>query len=369
MRIIRWLLLILFFYHQHSYAQTQELCITAYFSGDESLLDAYPIEKITHLIFSFGHLQGNQYYLTSAADSACIKKMVQYKSKYPSLKVILSLGGWSGCETCSDVFKLEENRHTFAVSVLQTLRYFKADGIDLDWEYPAISGYPGHHFSTDDRTSFTNMLTELRSVLGAGYEISFAAGGFDHFIDSSVDWKAIRHIVNKVYIMSYDLVHGYSTTSGHHTPLYATKEQVHSADHAIQRLIQCGVPPQKLVLGAACYARLFQLQDTLNHGLYRPCNFLRGISYHTLSDSNTVDRGFTKYWDPIAHAPYAFNPERKLLLTYDDSLSVTLKMNYVKRNKLGGIMFWQLADDRPQGGLLDAMFSEKKRKGRILRKF
>lgn len=330
-------------------------CVTGYYAGNAEKLDSFPVEKLTHLIFSFGHLRGHQLHINSAADTACIQKMVSFKKRYPHLKVILSLGGWGGCATCSEVFANEAGRNGFAVSVKKLATYFQTDGIDLDWEYPAIEGYPGHQYTGDDRKNFTLLIQTLRRVLGKKQEISFAAGGFDQFIDSSVDWNNVMQIADKVYIMSYDLVHGFSKVSGHHTPLFSTPQQKQSADNAVNKLLKAGVPPHKVVIGAAFYGRMFQVDDTLNRGLYRSCNFYRGVSYSLLQDSLNTAKGFMQYRDSVARAPYAFNAERRILVTYDDPQSVKEKTEYVIQKKLGGIMFWQLADDKTKNGLLDVI--------------
>lgn len=235
------------------------------------------------------------------------------------------------------------------------MQYFKTDGIDLDWEYPAIPGYPGHDYSPADRKNFTSLVKTLRKALGAKYEISFAAGGFDHFIDSSIEWKEVMRTADKVNVMSYDLVHGFSKVSGHHTPLYSTPQQKESGDNAVMRLIQIGVPANKIILGAAFYGRMFEVSDTSGHGLYQPAHFYHGISYSRIYDTVSAANGFVQYWDPVANAPYAFNAQRKIQVTYDDSLSITRKTQYVISKGLGGIMFWQLMDDRPGSGLLDVI--------------
>lgn len=335
--------------------QGRDIAVIGYFSGPASALESFPIQKLTHLNFSFVHLKGGKLNVDRAADSACIQKMVAFKQKYPSLKIILSLGGWGGCKDCSAVFATEKGRGVFAKSVKEAMQYFKTDGIDLDWEYPAISGYPGHEYMPADRQNFTALVKSLRKELGSKYEISFAAGGSDHFIDSSIEWKAVMRIVDKVNVMSYDLVHGNSQVSGHHTPLYSTPQQKESGDNAVMRLIQIGVPAKKIILGAAFYARMFEVSDTIDHGLYRPAHFYHGISYSRLYDTLTIANGFVQYWDPVANAPYAFNAQRKLQVTYDDSLSIARKTEYVFSKGLGGIMFWQLMDDRPDGGLLDVI--------------
>jgi chitinase len=342
-------------------AQRSNICVTAYYAGPAERLDSFPVQSLTHLIFSFGHLKGNTLHIGNAADSACIKKMVSFKRTNPRLKIILSLGGWSGCETCSPVFASAAGRKEFAASVKALTDSFNTDGIDLDWEYPAINGYPGHAYTTDDKKHFTQLLRQLRKTLGNDKEISFAAGGFNQYIDSSVQWKKAMRFADKVYVMSYDLVHGYSTASGHHTPLYGTTDQEASVDNAVNRLLANKVPANKIVVGAAFYARMFLVNDTINKGLYRPGSFYRGISYANLHDSINTEKGFTQYWDPVAKAPYAFNSERNLLVTYDDSVSIALKTGYVISRKLGGVMFWQLADDKFTNGLLQVIDDTKRK--------
>lgn len=345
-----------------SFATAQRIsdfCITGYYSGPADRLDNYPIEKLTHIIFSFGHLKGNKLHISPGGDTV-IRKMLFFKAKNPQLKVILSLGGWGGCEKCSPVFATEAGRKEFAASVKELTDHYQTDGIDLDWEYPAIAGYPGHAFMAGDKKNFTSLVKELRRSLGRNKEISFAAGGFNQFIDSSIEWKEVMRICDKVYVMSYDLVHGYSTSSGHHTPLFSTPQQEASTDNAVRRILAKGVPSKKIVIGAAFYARMFKVNDTISRGLYRPGSFHRGISYAHIYDSIGAAQGFKQYWDEVAQAPYAFNAERKMFVTYDDSVSVRLKTQYAIDKKLGGVMFWQLLDDKGSKGLLDVIYGPPK---------
>lgn len=342
--------------------QKKDIAVIGYFAGPSTALDSFPIQKLTHLIFSFCHLKEGKLSVDNAMDTACIQKMVSFKQKYPSLKIILSLGGWGGCKDCSATFSTSEGRNVFARSVKELNQYFQTDGIDLDWEYPAIPGYPGHAYMPADRKNFTSLIKVLRKELGAKHEISFAAGGFDHFIDSAIEWKKVMKMIDKVNVMSYDLVHGASKVSGHHTPLYSTPQQKESADNAIMRLIQAGVPANKIIIGAAFYARMFEVSDTSSQGLYSPARFYHAISYSRLFDTLSSTNGFVQYWDPVANAPYALNAQRKIQVTYDDSLSIARKTQYVITKKLGGIMFWQLMDDKFHNGLLDVIDRVKKTK-------
>ena len=50
-----------------------------------------------------------------------------------------------------------------------------------------------------------------------------------------------------------------------------------------------------------------------------------------------------------------YSAAKKQLITFDDEKSMGLKAKYVLDNQLGGIMFWQLNEDKPSNGLLDAI--------------
>ena len=338
----------------------KNVAVIAYYAGRTTMIDSFDIEKLTHLIFCFCHLKGDSLAVSNARDSATIFHMVELKKRNPKLKIMLSLGGWGGCKTCSPVFSTKKGRRIFAKTTKELTGFFKTDGIDLDWEYPVISGFPGHAYSPEDKPNFTALVKQLRKKLGKKKEISFAAGGFETYIDSSVEWKKVMPLVNRVNLMSYDLVSGFSTVSGHHTPLYSTLKQRESVDNGVKKMIAAGVPANKIAIGAAFYARLFQVTDTTNNGLYLPAQFYHGLSFSRFADTLNANNGFIQYWDTLAKAPYAFNRERRVLATYDDTESIKLKTEYVIKNKLNGIMFWQLAEDNFNNGLLNVISEVKK---------
>ena len=336
--------------------------VLAYYTGDAATIDQYNTAGLTHIIFSFTHLKGNNLHVDKAKDTITIRKLVSLKKQYPNLKIIFSMGGWGGCEHCSAVFNTNTGRKEFAQSSKHLLQYFNADGLDLDWEYPTITGFPGHQYLSEDRHNFTMLVQELRKAFGKKYELSFAAGGFTKYILQSVEWDQIMPLLDRVNLMTYDLVAGFDTISGHSTPLYSTPSQRESGDNAVRMLDSLHVPLNKLVLGAAFYARVFQVQDNLNNGLYRHCKFIRGVDYKQMETQILNDTNFHYYWDSIAHAPYLYNAQQNLLVTFDDKQSVADKTKYVIDHGMDGIMFWELTGDIPRNGLLDAIdkVTEKK---------
>jgi len=336
----------------------RDFSVIAYYTGDDKAIDRYPVDQLTHLIFSFGHLKAGRFHIDNARDTTTIKHLVGLKETYPDLKIMLSLGGWSGCEPCSDVFSTAAGRKLFAASVKEVNDYFGTDGIDLDWEYPAIEGFPGHPFKPEDRENFTALVVELRNVLGDTNELSFAAGGFQKFLDHSIEWDKVMPLVDRVNIMSYDLVNGYSTVTGHHTPIYSVHANEESTDRAVSYLLDHGVAAEKLVIGAAFYTRVWKNVAAADNGRYQTGEHTRGYNFKRYETELTPEKGWKYFYDEQAGAPYWYNAEAGQYATGDNIRSVKAKTRYALDKKLGGIMFWELTLDKEKEGMVDAIANE-----------
>lgn len=340
------------------------IAVMAYYfpGGNLTRIDSFPVEKLSHIIFSFCHLKCNRLSVDNAKDTAVIQKLVSLKNRNQDLKIILSLGGWGGCEFCSDVFSTSKGRKDFVESTKEITNYFKVDGLDLDWEYPTVVGFPGHKYQPADKQNFTFLIRELREAMGKDYQLGFAAGGYNEYLDNAVEWDNVMKEVNHVNLMTYDLVNGYSTKTGHHTPLYSNSQQIESTDNAIQKLSAKGVPADKIIIGAAFYGRMWEGVADINNGLYQQGKFKLGIDYKDFSRELASDSGFVYHWDDTSKAPYLYNSSKKLFVTYDDPRSIRLKTRYVIEKGLGGIMFWELGGDLYKNGLLDAIYKAQTEK-------
>ena len=65
---------------------------------------------------------------------------------------------------------------------------------------------------------------------------------------------------------------------------------------------------------------------------------------------------FRRHWDKNAQVPWLYNPTSRVWITYDDARSIAAKAKFARRNKLGGIMIWELSGD--DGTLLPAINRE-----------
>ena len=127
------------------------------------------------------------------------------------------------------------------------------------------------------------------------------------------------------------------------------------AASSVKQHLDAGIPPEKIVVGVAFYGRGFTDVRPLNRGLNQPYGrFEATYDYSELANSFIGRQGFVRYWDDRAKSPYLWNRASRTFITYDDPQSIRAKVQYVKEHHLGGMMFWELSEDRNEE-LLDVI--------------
>jgi chitinase len=157
--------------------------------------------------------------------------------------------------------------------------------------------------------------------------------------------------------MAYDYYEPDSdATTGHHAPLFtnpADPKKV-SADASVHAYEQAGVAAGKIVLGVPFYGHVWGQVPAANHGLYQPGKNVKNAWVRFGGVDAMLKNGFVRYWDPVAKAPYLYNAEKQMFVSYEDAESVALKCRYVLDGKLRGVMFWDYESDG-SGALLNAV--------------
>jgi chitinase len=202
-----------------------------------------------------------------------------------------------------------------------------------------------------------SMKTVRRVRVSAMSEKAPAAGASDDFL-ADTQMAQVQRFVDTVNLMAYDYYEPSDDRhTGHHAPLFANPldpKQV-SADASIRAFEQAGVPASKLLLGLPFYGHIWSHVPDRSHGLFQPGSSIPDAytPYRAIA-STMLDHGFARYWDTTASAPYLYNPEKQLFVSYEDPESLAAKCRYVLRHQLGGVMFWDYSSD-PTGTLLRAI--------------
>ena len=179
--------------------------------------------------------------------------------------------------------------------------------------------------------------------------LSFAAGASKRFFENSIEWDKVMPLVDNVNLMTYDFFGSGSQKTGHHTALASNEFQDRSAESSIKALIDLGVNSKKIFIGGAFYIKTFKNVPNINNGLNQKAEWNR--SYNQIN-FESIRSNFTFFWDTQAKATYAYDSINKIFATFDDHRSIRLKTEFAIENDLGGIMFWQLMNDKKENGLL-----------------
>ncbi|WP_338357870.1 glycoside hydrolase family 18 protein [Yeosuana marina] len=367
---------------------TPPFSIIAYYVPEEHYNpENLPLDKLTHIIFSFTKVIDNEMKFQNKDYGKKLKKLVAQRKNHPNLKVMVACGGW-GSKGFSDMAYTPASRHKFVNSVVQFNKTYQLDGIDIDWEYPTIPA-AGTKGRPEDKQNFTLLMKELREALNSlkrNQTLTFASAGWERYYDN-VEINEVLKYADYMNVMTYDQTSGSSPFTGHHTPLgwiknddlkqspeYSVIEtrknelaqlgydyELRSANKIINYCKNLGVKPEQIIIGAAFYGRAWQGVPPKNNGLYQPNKgpYIGWSAYSQIRKEFETNNNYKRYWDSIASAPYLYSAKDSIFISYDDTVSVRLKTNYALKNKLGGIMFWQLGNDtKEKNNLLDAIYKE-----------
>ena len=127
------------------------------------------------------------------------------------------------------------------------------------------------------------------------------------------------------------------------------------SENAVEIHLAAGIPAHKIVLGVAFYGRGWTGVEPMGRGLFQTFDrFTRAYAYKQLKADYIEQRGFLRYWDASAKAPYLWSADSTTFISYEDPESLNHKAEFVKANSLGGVMFWEYSQD-DDGALLDTL--------------
>jgi len=323
--------------------------------------------KLTHINYAFANISDGKAVMELDVDSANLAILVSFRETNRDLKILLSVGGWVWSNWFSDVALTESSREVFAQSIVDLIKRHDLDGVDMDWEYPGQRA-EDNVYRPVDKDNFTLMLKEIREHLdqigvetgGRQYLLTIASGSDQNYFIHTNLGEAHRHL-DFINVMTYDFYNGWMSQTGHHANLYPSESEKfggNSAIETVERHLTAGVPVEKLILGFPFYGRMWEEVHASVDGLYQPAG-TGGmiISYNKIVELDT--KIWESHWDESASAPYLWNPDSKIFISYESPRSIGLKVEYIKEHNLGGGMFWEYSNDQEQQ-LLDALYSKLK---------
>jgi chitinase len=312
-------------------------------------------------------------------------QLKKLKAMHPELKIVISIGGWTGSTWFSDAALTHQSREYFVNDCIDKFIYGNLpitknaggsgvaagifDGFDIDWEFPVNGGDEGIHHNKNDRENLSELINLFRKKLDElkpGFLLTAAipARGGDLW---KFNLKKDQESMDWFNIMTYDFHGSWDNKADHHTNLFSPpgdtifkgiKESF--AGSVLYLIDSAGVRPKKIVPGAAFYGRGWKVTNSSNHGLYQLGSVAKGISESGFNDyknlTSLMNAGYEYHWDNDAMAPFLFNARDSTFWSFDDPVSVALKTRFSYAHNLRGLMFWEISGDDSAGTLVNTIY-------------
>ncbi|SEL81548.1 glycosyl hydrolase family 18 protein [Streptacidiphilus jiangxiensis] len=320
------------------------------------------------------------------------QQLRELKAKYPKLKILVSLGGWTYSKYFSKVAATAASRQKFVSSCINL--YIKGnlpklapdpaggtgaaagifDGFDLDWEFPGTDlGHVGNFHSPQDGADYVSLLKEFRTQLNA-------VGGGRHYLTTAVlpagpaDIAQLQPAAMSQYldfgtVEAYDY-HGAFDTHGptnaqaplYDSPVSPAAGTGFTVDASVNTLLQNGFPASKMILGVPLYGRGWTgVPGGTTHGLYR------SVTGPTAAFKYSAQPGVADYKElkaagKLTTAHTFFDQTTDSAWIYDGTnfwsvetpQSLAFKRQYISDKGLAGVMLYSLESDDPTATLVKA---------------
>ena len=318
-------------------AQPKQKIVVAYVCSWTDLRLPDP-SLMTHINYAFGHVN-KTFDGCDVQNPEFLKRVVGLKRQKPSLKIQLSVGGWTS-GNFSEMAADAKCRMAFARDCGRIVKEYGLDGIDIDWEYPT-SSEAGISSSPDDTRNFTLLMRDLRKVLGKDKLLTCATIADGKY----VDFPACVKYMDFVNIMAYDV----ADPPRHHTTLFRSPLSGRiTVSEAVEAHIRNGVSKEKLCLGMPLYGRGDHGNAILDK--YMKTGYTAGL--------------YQEHWDAVGQVPYLTDWSGQLVWGAENPRSIAAKCQYIIDRGLLGGMYWETTEDNAQLDLMRTIHLSLMRNGR-----
>jgi len=307
-----------------------------------------PVKDLTHVLYAFVDSDKSTGALflsdaatdTGGAESGTLGgqlgELFKLKQENRHLKTLFSIGGWTYSQDGHfDFLSNAAARTKFVEDAVKMVEDYGFDGVDIDYEAARA----------DQTADFVALFKELREALD-----KYAKDKGDtepYLITSAVftkaeEWTAkATEYIDLYLLMAYDFSGSWVTSTAYQSNLLTDGNNGGLSVESGVKNFLAHTPAERIVMGQPLYGRAFA--DT--EGYNKPYNGVgdnQGIRlYKDLPAS-----GPTVHEDLTIGASYSYDPATKEFVAYDTPGVTKVKSKYIKDNKLGGAMWWDLSTDK-----------------------
>ena len=267
--------------------------------------------------------------------------LIQLKQRYPHLKILISIGGWTKSQDLPGIAASPVARTAFAQNMANFLvTYPFIDGFDIDWEFPVVGGIdgteviggitpPAQPHTPNDHKNLVYLLKEMRLAM-PNKIISIAAGNNvvnvpNQFIGPGNRAQYgmtddITTYCDFITFFGYDFGGNWYDKTCYNAPLFGSgnaNDPLNANNESLDNLTNIylnnlAIPNDKLIMGIPFYGKLFN--SVANNGtipalpgLFVAAPRTTGSCTNPQAPQGTWDNGFCEFTGSVEFCDLAGN--------------------------------------------------------------
>jgi chitinase len=303
------------------------------------------------------------YFAITPNSDGSLSKIAEYQNFSPSRldtivsaahkankPILFTVGGWGTYAGFSSSIS-PANRQNFINNLINVLKTWKFDGIDLDME----------PIKQSDVSNYISFVKDLHSAMQSIKTPIFSKP----MLTAATSWQPVmyaqlQNYFDEINLMSFDFSGAWpGWVTWYNSPAYdgghkfqSNGKPLPSANRMVDLYIANGVSAKKLGIGIDFYGYIWTgVSKPLESWTTTP-TVQSNVPYHTILNNYP---GANAIWDNTAKAAYFSidDSSTKQFVSFDNEKSVQAKVNYVRNKKIGGIIIWELGGgffaDNPVG--------------------
>uniref|UniRef100_A0A1I7UCF5 Glyco_18 domain-containing protein n=1 Tax=Caenorhabditis tropicalis TaxID=1561998 RepID=A0A1I7UCF5_9PELO len=353
--------------------------IVGYYTGWEPRkISENQISKLTHIIFVAIRMYGNgqvQFH-NSEYSSRFFELKRKARRVNSKIKVMIGVGGKGNTQHFSSVMADKEKRKTFISSLVKFVSSSQIDGLEITWTYPFAQA--------EDRQNLVIFLKELRAAFT---KLEHENGRTEKYIidmltpqiiwkqSEGYDFRGILKYADFINVISYEYYGPWGQKTGAYTgpvgPLYGGMRG--NIDDTMKSHACGSMKPTQVTLGIPLYGKFWRnvkeevinqnetmceeeicrIEDQGESELWKLAELKNGRpkgGFISWNDRENDDVGIIwdkkkAKWDNETKSSYIWNPEERLLITFESEKSIEEKVKYAIEKNLGGINIFSVSMD------------------------
>ncbi|MCJ1467270.1 hypothetical protein MMC07_005894 [Pseudocyphellaria aurata] len=290
----------------------------------------------------------------------CIKQLFLLKKKHRHLKILLSIGGWTYSSNFAQPASTPDGRQMFAKSAVKLVNDLGFDGtdsdavmifsklnfskgLDIDWEYPK------------DEAEAQNFVQLLKATRSLAVPVKFTCRLSVHLMTilgpnnyRKLHLKPMDQYLDFWNLMAYDYAGSWDSCAGHQSNIYPSTSNPASTPFSTCKAVDYyklqGIDGSKIVIGMPLYGRAFASTDGPGS---RFSGTGEGSWEQGVWDFKALPQDGAK--ENVCNevvASWSYDPEKRVMVSYDTKEIAERKATFIKNEGLGGAMWWESSADK-----------------------